>query len=312
MSLLIKKNINTLYMPRFYDEKNIALNSFRKINEEVVRRRKTKYEEKPAPLVAKTPELFDNLRERLEAIDVGVSDLRETIKLSGAATSPSTVIDRFVSTASNLSGKISNTRDFVVRKLKRDMNSFSSEEVSEIGVMVKSLGVKLGDAVDTLQGRITNARGRNRLAIELFNQRALDVIQQFTSGLTELLQMLNDAVQSYKKSGGMYGGSKYPITTMPVERVRMNLFPRLDDMMSPRPVDSVNPVIPIRSIREIPDARFFRKIGGAELYSHEPVMKGGTAVAYRKGLQFGNPFTSLGQFPPRNTQDLTDLPRRFL
>jgi hypothetical protein len=317
-------------MPRFYDEENPALNSFRKVNAEVVRRRKKKYAEQPqaqAP-VSGSPAQFDDLRQRLVAIDVGMSDLNQTINLSSASTTPSTVIDRFVSTASNLSGQVSNTRDFVVRKLKRNLNSFSGDEVAEINGLVQSLQQKLSSSLATLQDRIANPRGQNWRARELFNQNVLGVLQTFTTGLTELIQIIGDAVASYKQSGVGAGRKrvlkcggqsqthvleKY-LSTHP--QINALPFPRLNDqLITPlyqpirKPIGLPNP---FHTMPELPDARFFRKIGGAELYSHEPVMKGGQGVASRRGLQFGNPFTKLGPFPPRNTQDLKDLPRRFL
>ena len=282
-------------MPRFYDEENPALNSFRKVNAEVVKRRKTKYKTKEpiAPSVSGTPEIFDNLRQRLVAIDVGLNELSETIRLSESARSPSTVIDRFVSLSSNLSGQVSNTRDFVVRKLKRNLNSLTSEEVAEIGTIVQSLSQKLDKSVSILQDRISTATSRAR---ELFSERTLDVLQDFTSGLQELLQILGDSVASYRQSGVGAGrrGGKY--TTLPIR--------------NRTPIGLANPVY---ILPDMPDARYFRKIGGAELYSQEPVLKGGSPASYRVGLdKSANPYTHLGRLAPRNTHDLRDLPRRFL
>jgi hypothetical protein len=307
-------------MPRFYDEENPALNSFRKINAEVVRRRKNKYKDQEAVQLApvSTGATFDDLRQRLVTLDVGLSDLRETVKLSASARSPSTVIDRFVSIASNLSGLVSNTRDFVVRKLKRNLNNFSSEEVAEIGGMVRALSQKLTDATSTLQSRLESAPSR---ALVNFNQESLNVLKLFDTGLTDLLQMLGDAVASYKQSG--VGAGRRRIIKCGGQSPSLDSFPfnalpfsRLNDQMRPdynRIPRYTDPTIEPRvRMPEIPDARFFRKIGGAEIYSHESVLKGGQGVASRKGMQFGFPQFLLGAHPPRNTQDLKNLPRRFL
>lgn len=314
-------------MPRFYDEKNPALNSFRKINAEVTRRRKAKYTDQEAKQAQQTSsgESYDDLRQRLVAIDVGMSDLLETIRLSENATSPTTVIDRFVSTASNLSGLVSNTRDFAVRKLKRNLNTFSSDEITDTNLMVQTISQKLTSAMAILQERIDNPRGQNWRARELFNQRTLDVLRNFTTGLTDLVRILMDAVASYRQSGvgggrkrvikcggqsqthvaEKYNSARSPFNALPFSRLNDQLLHPPTFLPLPRPNIG-------RTIGDAPDARYFRKIGGAELYSQEPVLKGGQGVASRKGLQFGFPQFLIGQFPPRNTQDLKDLPRRFL
>lgn len=304
-------------MPRFYDEANPALNSFRRINAEVVKRRKKKYQGETAatPVVSGAAAQFDNLRQRLVAMQVGLTDLSQTIGLSASARSPATVIDRFVSTASNLSGQVSNTRDFFVRQMKRSVNGFSSDEVAEILELTRSLNRDLMSSLTTLEDRAENPRGRQ--ASRDFASSSLNVLETFARSLNELLNMIADAVASYKQSGVGAGrkriikcGGDHTIGHSIRQMINANPYPRLNEPIRTIPRITM-PVRPI-SIREIPDARFFRKIGGAELYSQEPVLKGGTAVASRVGLQFGNPFTGLGPFPPRNTQDLKDLPRRFL
>jgi len=304
-------------MPRFYDEANPALNSFRKVNAEIVKRRKKKYQGETAatPVVSGAPAQFDNLRQRLVAMQVGLTDLSQTIGLSASARSPATVIDRFVSTASNLSGQVSNTRDFFVRQMKRNVNGFSSDEVAEILELTRSLNRDLMSSITTLEDRAENPRGRD--ASRTFAINSLNVLETFATQLNALLNMIADAVASYKQSGVGAGrkriikcGGDHTIAHTIKQMINANPYPRLNEPIRTMPITTM-PVRPI-SIREIPDARFFRKIGGAELYSQEPVLKGGTAVAFREGLQFGNPFTGLGPFPPRNTQDLKDLPRRFL
>lgn len=302
-------------MPRFKDEENPALNSFRRINAEVVKRRKKKYalqEEAPSTTRGETTGQFDNLRQRLVEMNVSLTDLSQTIKLSGSASSPSTVIDRFVSIASNLSGQVSNTRDFFVRQLKRSFNSFSDDEITEVASLIRSLREKLFVSIDTLQTRAVNPRGRE--ALRTFAVNSIQVLMSFAEQLNSLLNMMDDAVKSYKQSGVGAGRNRVikcgGMHTLPFNPINALPFPRLNDQMYPI-TTLPYPRQPIRRIGEIPDARFFRKIGGAELYSQEPVLKGG-ATAYRTGLNFGNKFTDLGPYPPRNTQDLKDLPRRFL
>jgi len=251
-------------MPRFLNETHPDINSFRRVNKEIVKRRRKKYSTFQTPVmptgaIEPVAPKYEEFKQKLVALNASMTDLRETVRLSATSTTPSTVIDRFVSTTTNIGGQVTNLTDYFTRQLNRNLNSFSDSEIQEIKVLNYKIQELLFESIVELQERIADRRGRNWRARELFNTRSLNLITNFAQPLGDLLGMINDAIRSYKQSGIGAGRSRRC---------------------------------------------------GAELYSQEPVLKGGEAL--RTGMNFSNPFTRLGPYPPRNTQDLQQLPRRFL
>jgi hypothetical protein len=324
-------------MPRFYDEANPALNSFRRINAEVVRRRKKKYANQAQALVPqgvqdpKDLALYEGFTARISSVYTAVTEIYNTLALQNLRGGRDVVIDRFVATSVNAGKLTRELQDYYFRKMNRSFNKFTTSEVDSCAKYTTETHgelMNINEQIDDMAGR---ARGRT---LEFVNEIEETIDRNFGNDLDELLDLITDGLIAYKqglsgvgqpagagrkrviKCGGqsqMHTQEKFNTT-----HSGWNAFPfgRLNDQTRPDPHRILLPVDPTMNPRvrvpEIPDARFFRKIGGAELYSHEPVMKGGQGVASRVGLQFGNPFTKLGPYPPRNTQDLKDLPRRFL
>jgi hypothetical protein len=320
-------------MPRFYDEANPALNSFRRINAEVVKRRKKKYANQDAvsrPQGIQDPKdlaLYEGFTARISAVYTAVTEIYNTLALQNLRGGRDVVIDRFVATSVSAGRLVRELQDFYFRKMNRSFNRFTPSEVDSSAKYTTETHGELMNINEQLDNMSARARGR---ILEFVNEIEETIDRNFGNELDELLDLITDGLISYKqgisgvgqpegagrkrviKCGGrtqLHNAENY-IASHPIFNTLP--FPRLNDQMRP-PITTLpfpRPNID-RRIGEIPDARFFRKIGGAELYSHEPVLKGG-ATAYRTGLNFGNPFTDLGPHPPRNTQDLKNLPRRFL
>jgi len=320
-------------MPRFYDEANPALNSFRRINAEVVKRRKKKYANQEAvsrPQGIQDPKdlaLFEGFNARISAVYTAVEEIFSILTLQNLRGGADVVIDRFVASSVN-AGKLSrDLQDYYFRKMNRNFNKFTPSEVESSATFTTGTQGLLEGIIGMLDDMYRRARGR---APRDFIDNIREVIRSnFGSELETTLELITDGINTYRQSGvapqpagagrkrvikcggqsqmhtiEKFRSSHPPFNALPFPRLNDQTRPPITTLPFPRPID--------RSVGEIPDARFFRKIGGAELYSHEPVMKGGQGVASRVGMQFGNPFTKLGPFPPRNTQDLKDLPRRFL
>jgi hypothetical protein len=227
-------------------------------------------------------------------------------------------------------GKLSrDLQDYYFRKMNRNFNKFTPSEVDQSSTFTTGTQELLRGIIGMIDDMYRRARGG---APRNFIDNIREVIRSnFGEELETTLELITDGINTYRQSGvapqPAGAGRKKVIKcggqsqTHTIEKFRsshpsFNLlpFPRLNDQLIttlpyPKPIGLPNP---FHNIQEIPDARFFRKIGGAELYSHEPVMKGGQGVASRRGMQFGFPNFLLGPYPPRNTQDLKDLPRRFL
>jgi hypothetical protein len=320
-------------MPRFYDEANPALNSFRRINAEVVRRRKKKYANQALPVAPqgvqdpKDLALYEGFNARITALYTAVNEIFNILTLQNLTGGRDVVIDRFVASSVNAGKLTQDLKDYYFRKMNRNFNRFTPDEVDSANTYTGGVGQLLIGIIGMLNEMHGRARGG---APRNFVENIQETIRSnFATELGELLDLLNDGITTYRQSGEApqpagagrkriikCGGQSQTHTMEKYNAIHPPFnalpFPRLNDQTRP-PITTLPYPLPIdRRIGEIPDARFFRKIGGAELYSHEPVMKGGQGVASRVGLQFGNPFTSLGPHPPRNTQDLKNLPRRFL
>ena len=320
-------------MPRFYDEANPALNSFRRINAEVVKRRKKKYANQEAvsrPQGIQDPKdlaLYEGFTARISAVYTAVTEIYNTLALQNLRGGRDVVIDRFVATSVNAGKLTRELQDYYFRKMNRSFNKFTPSEVDSCAKYATETHGELMNINEQLDDMSARARGR---ILAFVNEIEETIDRNFGNELDELLDLITDGLLAYRqglsgvgqpagagrkrviKCGGQsqmhtiekFRSSHPPFNALPFPRLNDQTRPPITTLPFPRPID--------RSVGEIPDARFFRKIGGAELYSHEPVMKGGQGVASRVGMQFGNPFTKLGPFPPRNTQDLKDLPRRFL
>lgn len=311
-------------MPRFYDEANPALNSFRKVNAEVVKRRKksVKGEAVLRPQGVQDPKdlaLFEGFTARISAVYTAVTEIYNTLALQNLRGGRDVVIDRFVATSVNAGKLTRDLKDFYFRKMNRSFNRLTPAEVDTSAQYITETHgelMKINEQIDDM-----SARARGGILV-FVNEIEETLDRNFGNELDELLDLITDGLIAYKQglsgAGQPVGagrkrvikcGGDHTVEHSLKQIINANPYPRLNEPIRTFPITTM-PIKPI-SIREIPDARFFRKIGGAELYSHEPVLKGG-GTAYRVGLNFGNPFTGLGQFPPRNTQDLEDLPRRFL
>jgi hypothetical protein len=325
-------------MPRFYDEANPALNSFRKINAEVVKRRKKKYANQAQALVPqgvqdpKDLALYEGFTARISSVYTAVTEIYNTLALQNLRGGRDVVIDRFVASSVNAGKLTRELQDYYFRKMNRSFNKFTPSEVDSCAKYATETHGELININEQLDDMSARARGR---ILEFVNEIEETIDRNFGNDLDDLLELITDGLISYKqglggegqpmgagrkkviKCGGQsqthtaekYLASNHQFNALPFPRLNDQLRPPITTLPFPKPIGMPNP---FHNITEIPDARFFRKIGGAELYSHEPVMKGGQGVAYRVGLQFSNPFTKLGPYPPRNTQDLKDLPRRFL
>jgi hypothetical protein len=334
-------------MPRFKDEKNPALNEFRRINAEVVRRRKKKYANQES-LIPRTPvgqdprdlALYEGFIARLSALYTAVNEIFTTLTLQNLTGGRDVIIDRFVATSVNAGRLTRDLKDYFFRKMSRSLNRFSPAEVESSATYtnnIQQLELGITGMLNEMEGR---ARGRAR---EFVLNIMATLGQNYKDELDELIGFIIDGINSYSQPGISLGATPTleigagftgaphirvnrrrsggqsqihfaekvisthrPFNALPFSRLNDQVRAPITTMPYPRPIDIR------RSVEEIPDARFFRKIGGAELYSHEPVMKGGQGVASRVGLQFGFPQFLNGPYPPRNTQDLKDLPRRFL
>jgi len=321
-------------MPRFYDEENPALNSFRRINAEVVKRRKKKYAIQAQSLTPqgiqdpKDLALYEGFIARISAVFTAGAEIFEILSLQNLTGGRDVVIDRFVATSVNAGRLTRDLQDYYFRKMNRNFNRFTPEEVETASNYTNGLQQQLTGITGMLNEMLARARGgRPRNFIREIQET---IRGNFGEELNNLTNILQDGIETYKQSGVAVqpagagrkrvikcGGQSqiHQVEKFNASHPKFNTlpFPRLNDQMRP-PITTLpfpKPSVD-RSVVEIPDARFFRKIGGAELYSHEPVLKGGQGVASRKGMQFGFPQFLLGPHPPRNTQDLKDLPRRFL
>lgn len=317
-------------MPRFYDEANPALNSFRKVNAEVVKRRKKKYANQAQALVPQGVQdprdvaLYEGFIARISVVYSAVTEIYNTLALQGLKGGADVVIDRFVSTSVNAGRLTRELKDFYFRKMNRSFNRFTPAEVDTCAQYTTETHAELmniNETVDDMSGR---ARGKT---LSFVNRIEETLDRNFGNELDDLLTLIGDGLIAYKQGISGMGGTE-PVEigagrrrvikcggksqTHMMEKFNALPFSRLNDQMRILPHQPIGLPNPFYKTPEIPDSKYFKMIGGAELYSQEPVLKGGQGVASRKGLQFGNPFTGLGPYPPRNTQDLKDLPRRFL